>query len=38
MDHLTVGTTPKRTRGGLTRHSSVGHVARPTLCSDDHMD
>ena len=31
-----VGTTPKRTRGGLTKHSSFGHVARPTLHPDDH--
>ena len=34
----TIGTTPKRTRGGLTKHSSFGHVARPTLRPDVHMD
>ena len=38
VSYIYVGTTPKRTRGGLTRHSSVGHVAYPTLCPDDHMD
>ena len=31
-----VGTTPKRTRGDLTKHSSFGHVARPTLYPDNH--
>ena len=30
----TVGTTPKRTRGSLTEHSSIGHVAHPTFCPD----
>ncbi|RVW96434.1 hypothetical protein CK203_029716 [Vitis vinifera] len=30
------GSTPKRTRGGLAKHSSFGHVARPTLHPDDH--
>ena len=31
---MIVGTTPKRTHGSLTKHSSIGHMARPTLCPD----
>ena len=31
---VSVRTTPKRTRGSLTEHSSIGHMARPTLYPD----
>ena len=31
-----VRTTPKWTRGSLTKHSSIGHVARPTLHPNYH--
>ena len=33
-EDIAVGTTPKRTRGSLTEHSSIRHVARPTFCPD----
>ena len=31
---VSVRTTPKRTSGNLTEHSSIGQMARPTLCPD----
>ena len=34
LNVISVRTTSKHTRGSLTEHSSIGHVARPTLCSD----
>ena len=36
MEH--VGTTPKRTRGSLTKHSSIRRVARPIPYSDVHRN